>query len=189
MPSPTPAGMMVRLFCLIYDGLLLVALWMIVSAILVPLGTSPEAAAQKELTVVSPAFQHFVLLPALIAITWLFYGYFWKKAGQTLGMQTWRLKVLRHNGEYLRWVDGVLRCAAACVFPFVCGALSQALWHSVAATTTSIILGFLGNYLWMLWSPHRLAWHDQVSATLVWRLPPEPKKKRSFFAWFSEKND
>lgn len=180
---------MVRLFCLVYDGLLLVAIWMITMALLVPLGTSSEAVANKQLTVVSPTFQHMVLLPALILTTWLFYSYFWQRAGQTLGMQTWRLKVLRHNGQALRWRDGLLRCAAACVFPFVCGLLSQTLWHSVPAISLSILLGFLGNYLWMYWSPHRIAWHDQVSATLVWKLPPEPQKKRRFFAWFSEKND
>lgn len=188
-PAPEQAGVMVRLFCLVYDGLLLVALWMIVAGILVPLGTSPEAAASKELSVVSPTFQHFVLFPALVVITWLFYGYFWQRAGQTLGMQTWRLKVLRHDGGLLRWQDGITRCAAACLFPIVCGLISQLAWHSVPGFVISVSLGFLGNYLWILWSPRRLAWHDQVSGTVVWKLPPEPKKKRNFFAWFSEKND
>jgi uncharacterized RDD family membrane protein YckC len=179
---------MVRLFCLVYDGLLLVALWMITSAILVPLGTPEQAARSHELTVVAPAFRQLVLFPALVAVTWLFYGYFWTRAGQTLGMQTWRLQVLRNDGTLPLWRDAVARCAAACLFPITCGLIAMAAWQSSAAFLLSMMLGFLGNYLWMLWSPHRIAWHDQLSGTRVWRLPPEPKKKRSFFGWFSEKD-
>lgn len=187
-PAPEPAGLMIRLFAIVYDGLLLVALWMIVSALLVPLGTSDSAAKAHELAVTSEAFRQFVMFPVLVLVTWLFYGYFWTRAGQTLGMQTWRLKVLRFDGENLRWTNAVTRCAAACLFPIVCGLISQVAWHSIPGFVISVSLGFLGNYLWMLWSPYRLCWHDQVSGTRVWKLPPEPKKKRNFFGWFAEKN-
>lgn len=188
-PAAEPAGMGLRLFCITYDGLLLVALWMITTALLVPFGTPEGAAARHEVAVVSPAFRSFVLFPALVAITWLFYGYFWTRNGQTLGMQTWRLQVRRADGGRLRWSDAIARCASACLFPMACGLMSQLAFHSPAAFLLSVSLGFLGNYAWMLWSPRRLAWHDQLSLTRVWRLPPEPKQKRRFFGWFAEKND
>lgn len=178
----------VRLFAVVYDGLLLVALWMIVSAILIPFGTSPDASAQKELTLVSATFRYLVLFPALVLTTWLFYGYFWKKAGQTLGMQTWRLKLLRFDGDLPNWSNSFSRCAAACLFPLICGGISHLAWHNAAGASLSMVLGFLGNYLWMWWSPHKLAWHDQLSGTRVWCLPPEPKKKRPFLASFSKKD-
>lgn len=188
-PLAAPAGLMVRVFCLVYDGLLLVALWMITSAILVPFGTPDEAARQHQLTVVSPAFRQFVLFPALVMVTWGFYGYFWTRAGQTLGMQTWRLQVLREDGTLPYWRDAIARCAAACLFPLTCGLISLLTWHSNGAFLASVALGFLGNYAWMLWSPRGLAWHDQLSGTRVWRLAPESKRQRRFFGWFSEKND
>lgn len=181
---------MLRLFAMIYDGLLLVAFWMIISAILVPLGTSEQSAKSHELALVSPVFRQFVLFPALVLVTWLFYGYFWVRVGQTLGMQTWRLKVLRQDGKPLRWSDAMGRCAAACLFPLVCGLITQLAWHNDRALLLSVLLGFLGNYLWILWSSSHSAWHDQLSGTLVWNLPPEPKeKKRKFLGWFAEKND
>ncbi|MDQ8038755.1 MAG: RDD family protein [Pedobacter sp.] len=188
-PPPTPAGIMIRLFAIVYDGLLLVALWMIASAIMVPFGTNESAARAHEIAVASSSFRQFVMFPVLVVITWLFYGYFWTRAGQTLGMQTWRLKVLRFDGHHLRWTDAITRCASACLFPIVCGLISQLAWHSIPGFVISVSLGFLGNYLWMLWSPHGLAWHDQLSGTRVWKLPPEPKKKRKFLGWFEEKND
>lgn len=188
-PVAEPAGMGLRLFCISYDGLLLVAIWMITTALLVPFGTPDGAAAKQEIAVASPAFRSFVLFPALVAVTWLFYGYFWTRNGQTLGMQTWRLQVRRADGHPLRWSDAIARCASACLFPLACGLMSQLAFHSPAAFLLSVTLGFLGNYLWMLWSPRRLAWHDQLSLTRVWRLPPEPKQKRRFFGWFAEKQD
>lgn len=184
-----PAGLMIRLFALVYDGLLLVALWMITSAILVPFGTPEKAAQAHQLTVASPTFRQFVLFPALVLVTWLFYGYFWTRIGQTLGMQTWRLQVLRADGDHLLWRDAVTRCASACLFPLVCGLIAQLVWDSNAGFLLSVTLGFLFNYLWLLWSARGLAWHDQLSATRVWRLPPEPRKKRRFFGWFSEKSE
>lgn len=188
-PAAESAGLMVRLFAIIYDGLLLLALWFITTALLVPFGTPDAALAKHEVTVFPAGFRNFVLVPALVAVTWLFYGYFWTRAGQTLGMQTWRLRVLRADGSRLRWSDAIGRCASACLFPLACGLMSMLAFHSAGAFVLSVTLGFLGNYLWMLWSPRRLCWHDQLSATQVWRLPPEPKTKRRFFAWFAEKND
>lgn len=189
LSAPEPAGLMVRLFAILYDGLLLVAVWMITAALLIPFGTPETAAREQRIALVSPAFQHGVLLPALVIMTWLFYGYFWTRTGQTLGMQTWRLKVLRADGDALRWSDALTRCAAACLFPIACGLMSLLAFHSAAAFVMSVLLGFLGNYLWMRWSTRQLAWHDQLSATRVWRLPPEPKGKRHFLGWFAEKAD
>lgn len=188
--TATQAGIMLRLFAMMYDGLLLVAFWMIISAILVPFGTSEQSARTHELALVSPLFRQFVLVPALVMVTWLFYGYFWTRVGQTLGMQTWRLKVLRHNNEPLRWSDAIGRCAAACLLPLVCGLISQFAWHDDRALLISVTLGFFGNYFWILWSSSHSAWHDQLSGTVVWQLPPEPKAtKRKFLGWFAEKND
>lgn len=188
--QPELAGMMVRLYCIIYDGLLLLALWMITSALLVPLATPDQAARQHQLTVTPEAFRQFVLFPAMVAITWLFYGYFWTRAGQTLGMQTWRLRVVRADGHPLRWSDAITRCASACLLPVVCGLLGQLAYNTPKAVLLSMTLGFVGNYAWMLWNGRRLAWHDQLSRTVVLRLPPEPKeKKRRFLGWFAEKKD
>lgn len=189
-PAPELAGIAVRLYGIVYDGLLLVALWMITSALLVPLATPDTAAQQQQLTVTPETFRQFVLFPALVVVTWLFYGYFWTRAGQTLGMQTWRLKVVRADGSLLRWSDAIARCASACLLPVVSGLIGQLAYGSPKAVLLSLTLGFLGNYVWMLWNGRHLAWHDQMSRTVVLRLPPEARdKKRRFFGWFAEKND
>lgn len=181
--------MLVRLYCLVYDGLLLLALWMITTAFLVPLVTPEQAAQQHQIAVASGTFRNLVLFPALVTITWLFYGYFWTRAGQTLGMQTWRLKVVRADGLSLRWSDAITRCASACLLPVVCALIGQLAYGTPKAVLLSLLSGFLANYGWMLWNGRHLTWHDQLSRTVVLRLPPEPKdKQRRFFGWFAEKN-
>lgn len=187
-PAPQPAGIVLRLLALIYDGLLLLAVWMVLSAILVPFGTSSSAAQAHKVMLTSAAWRQFVIFPAMVAVTWLFYGYCWTRTGQTLGMQTWRLQTLRYNGTYLRWSDAIVRCASACLFPIVCGLISEMAWHSPAASAVSMLSGFLGNYLWILWSSHRLAWHDQFSGTLVWKLPPAPAQKGRLLGRLTRKN-
>lgn len=189
LPAPVPAGLRVRLACIVYDGLLLVALWMIVTALLVPLGTPDAAADSKELAVVPDWYRQLVLFPALVLVTWLFYGYFWTRIGQTLGMQTWRLKVVRRDGRLPRWRDAFARCASACLLPLACALIAQVIYGNSRAVLLSLFIGFLLNYLWMLWSRAGISWHDQLSGTRVLRLPAEPKKRRRFLGWFAEKND
>lgn len=184
------AGAGVRLMAVVYDGLLLFAIYAVLSAVLIPLGTPADAAKHHEVTVLPEWYRQYVLFPSYVLVTWLFYGYFWRKIGQTLGMQTWRLRVQRPDGSLLTWGDSLLRCVAAMLFPLFCGLASQLVNGSNGAFVLSVLLGFLINYFWIYLSPRRLAWHDLVSRTVVLRLPPPPKdKKRKFLGWFEEKND
>ena len=111
------AGMGARLAAVIYDGLLIVALNAIVATILIVIATPHDIAVQNQTQVLPEWFRSLVLFPAMMIMTWLFYGYFWRKTGQTLGMQTWRLKVIKPDGVFLSWGDSAGRCAAALVFP------------------------------------------------------------------------
>jgi uncharacterized RDD family membrane protein YckC len=187
-PAPVQAGMAVRLAALVYDGLLLVAVNAIVAAIIVPLGTPAAAKLQHELVQLPQWYRHFVQMPAHLLVTFLFYGYFWKLSGQTLGMQTWRIQLTRADGQRAGWEDGLRRFLAALMFPVLCGAVAR-FWGSNGAFVLAVTLGFLANYLWIYANPARLAWHDQLSRTVVWRLPPEPRdKQRKAFGLFSVKD-
>ena len=72
-----------------------------------------------------------------------FHILFWIRGGQTLGMRSWRLRVLRADGQGLRFKDALLRYLAAML--------------SLAA----LGLGFL----WVLVDKDKLAWHDRISKT------------------------
>ena len=146
MPLSTAARAFVllrRLGAMLYDAMLLVALYMGLTFAMLPL-TGGEAITPRT----HPALERLYQL-ALLAITAGFFGLSWTRKGQTLGMQSWRLKLLREDGKLPTWRDSLLRLAAA--------ALS---W-----------LPFGLGFLWILVDPQGRAWHDRLSGTRVVELP------------------
>lgn len=138
-----PAGLLRRLGALLYDSLLLAALFMAATALMLPL-TGGEAITAA----VHPVLE-YVYRAVLLAVLVAFYGFFWTRRGQTLGMASWRLRVEREDGALLTWGDTLRRLAAAAVSLAPAG------------------LGFL----WILIDPGRRAWHDRWTRTRVVVLP------------------
>jgi uncharacterized RDD family membrane protein YckC len=85
----------------------------------------------------------------LLAVTLGFYGAFWTRRGQTLGMAAWRIAIERDDGRLPGWRDTAVRLALA--------ALS---WLPAGL-----------GYWWMLVDRDRLAWHDRLSHTRIVLLP------------------
>lgn len=174
---PVVAGPLLRITALVYDGLLILALIIVVGTILVVLGTSAQSIEQGQAGKLSEFYRYFVLLPSFVGVTWLFYGLFWRRTGQTLGMQTWRLKVIQPNGALLDWPLTVIRCLSAMIVPLVCGLFGYLVHGTPVALVISFIVGFLFNYMFALFNRRRLALHDVMSGTLVVRLPPAPPSR------------
>jgi uncharacterized RDD family membrane protein YckC len=137
------ASLLRRLGALLYDALLLAALLMVATALWLPF-TRGEA--------ITPATQpvlEWVYRLTLVLLTIAFFGLFWTRSGQTLGMAAWRIKLEREDGALLTWYDTVIRLGAAILSWLPAG------------------LGFL----WILADGEKRAWHDQLSHTRVVRLP------------------
>ncbi|ULQ45729.1 RDD family protein [Flagellatimonas centrodinii] len=97
-----PAPLWRRLLASVYDGLLLLAMWM--SALLVEVLITDAIGVQR-----APEMTRLVLL----SLAFGFFGWFWTHGGQTLGGRAWRLQVQRSDGEPLRLPDAMLRFAAS----------------------------------------------------------------------------
>lgn len=83
-----PAGFFRRVAAMIYDGLLIIALWMMT--------LFPIVAFSND-AVVGPTVQSLLFVEMFC-----FFAYFWLKQGQTLGMLAWRLKLQTLDGRPLR---------------------------------------------------------------------------------------
>jgi uncharacterized RDD family membrane protein YckC len=141
-----PAGLRRRLAAMFYDALLLFAVSWAVTALAVGLrvGLEGETAVRASGRAAAGGIG---LQLALAAATVLFFGWFWTRWGQTLGMQAWRLRVETLAGDRISWRQAMLRLAGACV-SFAC-------------------LG--AGYLAILFDPESRAWHDRWSGTRVVR--------------------
>lgn len=137
------AGVLRRLGAMFYDLLLLLAVMMVVTAVLLPI-TGGEAITSERFGAWEYAYQAL-----LVVIVIVFFGAFWVRRGQTLGMVAWRLRLEREDGGPLGWGDVIKRLAAA---------------------TISLTLAFAG-YLWIWVDRDRLAWPDRWTRTRVVVLP------------------
>ena len=88
-----PAPLWRRLVALLYDGLLLIALWFIVAGIVVTLYPHSGLPMDdiKGVRVPTRLALQGVLFPLLLVASWGFYAWFWTHGGQTLGMRAWKL--------------------------------------------------------------------------------------------------
>ena len=127
------AGLFRRLAAILYDSLLIIAMWLITTLLLVAF-INDGAALQ------GPLFQFGLYFEAC-----LFYSYFWRLRGQTLGMQVWKIKLVSPSLQTLSWQE----CFARLFFALV--------------SVSMLGLGFI----WMLFDPERLTWHDRASGTRV----------------------
>jgi uncharacterized RDD family membrane protein YckC len=132
-----------RLGAMLYDALLVIALLMVVTAVLLSF-TGGEAITYERYGVLEYVYRA-VLLLVIVG----FFGWFWTRKGQTLGMRSWRLKVVREDGGLLTWSDALQRMGAALV---------------------SLAAGGLG-YFWIWIDRDRLTWHDRWTHTRVIVLP------------------
>jgi uncharacterized RDD family membrane protein YckC len=144
--TKTSAGVLRRFGAMFYDALLLIALMMVVTAALLPL-TGGEAITADRFGALEYVYRGLLLLILIV-----FFGGFWTRRGQTLGMTAWRLKVERNDGSSLTWGDVLKRLGGA--------------------TVSLLALGL--GYFWIWIDRDRLAWHDRWSGTRVIVLP---KKK------------
>lgn len=137
--GPRPAGVLRRFGAMFYDLLLVLALLMAVTAAFLPL-TGGEALTPERVGALE-----YVYRAALLATIVLFFGTFWTRRGQTLGMAAWRLRVEREDGGMISW--------------------AQALQRMGGALLSFAALGL--GYFWIWIDRDRRAWHDRWSRSRV----------------------
>ncbi len=139
-----PAGLLRRLMAMVYDALVLLAVWMLVGFVAVALngGEANE----------SPLFHS-----TLFVVTFAFFAYFWMRAGMTLGMQAWRLRVQDLDGRSVSLQQSLIRFLVAIV--------------SLAA--------FGLGYWWILFDSEKRSWPDIASRSRVVVLPKPERGKRT----------
>jgi len=135
---------------MLYDGLLLAALLMVVTACFLPL-TGGEAVTWRQFPLLA-VLHRLACILAIVA----YCGLPWTQRGQTLGMTTWRLRVQRNDGYLLTWRDVVQRLAA-----------SLLSWIPVGL-----------GWWWALFDRERRTWHDVLSRTRVVVLPKQAKTRQ-----------
>jgi uncharacterized RDD family membrane protein YckC len=133
-----------RFGAMLYDLLILVALWMLTAAVAL-------AAVHGRVDVAHPPLPwRLSLQAALLVVTAAYFVLSWCRGGQTIGMRAWRLRLHR--------VDGGKLGAGRALARFILATLSLAL---------------AGAGFWWAWfdAEHRTA-HDRLAGTVMLRIAP-----------------
>lgn len=102
----------IRLLAMVYDALIVVAIWFLVGAIGVVINGG-EA--------IDTHIGQALLKSSLFIVTFLFFGYSWTKKGQTVGMIAWRLRAQTTEGFTLNWTQSMIRFLGAVISLAVVG--------------------------------------------------------------------
>jgi uncharacterized RDD family membrane protein YckC len=151
MPNSYPSASLRRRFAaILYDFFLIFALWALTGTLL-QAGFGSGAPADANLPETQPLAAIWVQI-ICYGETLLFYLYFWRVKGQSLGMQVWKIQAVNAAGELLSTRQALLRfaCATVSMAPFALG------------------------LFWALFNKERLAAHDIWSNSRVVYLGKKP---------------
>ncbi|HET7650595.1 MAG TPA: RDD family protein [Gammaproteobacteria bacterium] len=151
-----PPALWRRLAAAFYDGLVVLGIFILATFLIVPF--FPHARNLDSFYADHPAIK-FVYQLVLLALAFAFFGGFWTRNGQTLGMLAWKLRVVQSaNGARVTW--------------------RQALVRYLAALVSWVVFGL--GFIWSLFDRDRKTWHDRLSGT-------ELRMARSFAQLSNEK--
>lgn len=125
-----------RLLIILYDSMLLVSIYFLLTLALLPI-TKGQAISSGNI--------FYVIY--LLLIAYVYFGWQWTHGGQTLGMRTWKVKLISDSRNSIDWKKATIRFG-----------LSILSW---------LLLG--GGFLWALFNKDHKTLHDQFSSTRLIR--------------------
>lgn len=108
----------------------------------------------------------------LTAVVACYFVWFWTHGGQTLPMKTWRIRVVRRNGQPLNAAQALLRLVCASLF-FLPACVAVVLFmfpHRVSPVVVGwLIVPTLATLLWARFDQERQFLHDRLARTRLIR--------------------
>lgn len=124
------ANLFKQLAAMAYDSLLILAILFVAVGMTIPFNKGV-------------AIDRSLVYIFFVTVIFIFYGWFWKRSGQTLGMRAWKIQIVSETGGYPSWSVSFLRL--------------------VFATLSIACIGM--GYWWRIFKPY--TWHDKLSQTKV----------------------
>jgi uncharacterized RDD family membrane protein YckC len=152
-PLPPP-GLLRRLGALCYDGLLLLGLLFFATAVLLPFRGGQAFR--------SGDWGYDIYL---IAVVFLFFGWFWTRDGQTLGMRAWKIRLTAAKGGPVTWRQSAWRFLPA-LLSLGLFYLGAGLWPKAGNWAALSSFGLLGlGFCWAWVDREKRCWHDLIAHT------------------------
>ena len=172
LATSAPPSLARRMACFVYEATLLFGLALIPGALgaVFVAQTGQRHPLQSE-----NALRLFALVIYGVYFVWL-----WSTRGQTLAMQTWRIRLVTAAGAPLTQARALARYLVCCAAWFGPATLtSSALHWPPGRSLGAVAAGIAGWALLALLEPERQFWHDRLCGTrLVNALPRAAARPR-----------
>ncbi|WP_067520936.1 RDD family protein [Endozoicomonas ascidiicola] len=151
----TPAPLWRRVASMLYDSFLILALFFLVGFINLFIQIQIYGNEQlRQMTAEGYNLGGPFFYSTLLVLTYGFYGFFWTRNGQTLGMLAWRIKVVSEHNQLISPGQSLLRFIVA---------------------IPSLLLGGIG-LAWAILDKDKRSWQDMASRSKVILLPKKAKQ-------------
>lgn len=146
----SPVGLIRRFAAMFYDFILCIALMMVMTGLYMMIANIVLGGDIYKSMNDTGQSVHDPLLSSILFISlYLFFGFFWTKNGQTLGMQVWHIRVQNKDNTTITWNQALLR--------FLMGIIS---W---------LALGL--GHLWPIFDREKRSWQCIFSDSELVRIP------------------
>jgi uncharacterized RDD family membrane protein YckC len=163
---PAAPSLRRRLACMLYEGVLLFGVLTLAGWLFALLVQQRHALQHK----------HALQAVLFVVLAAYFVG-FWTRAGQTLAMKTWRIRVERADGAPLSPGRAFVRYLAAWLW-FLPALLAVwlAQWHAPGRIGAALTVGVLAWASAARLHPRRQFWHDALAGTRLVEVAADPAK-------------
>lgn len=145
-----PVGVIRRFAAMFYDFILCIALMMVMTGLYMMIANTLLGGDTYKTMNDSGQSVHDPFLSSILFISlYVFFGFFWTKNGQTLGMQVWHIRVQNKDNTTISWNQALLR--------FLMGIIS---W---------LALGL--GHLWPMFDREKRSWQCIFSNSELVRIP------------------
>ena len=168
--NPTPIStptLKRRLVCMIYEALLVFGVIFFASFIFDVATQSKHALTLRH---VREAFL-FVVIGA-------YFVFFWRRGGQTLAMQTWRIKLVDNNNQPIPLIKAIVRYCLAWCWCLPGLVVAHQLGLKNAQLLIPVTLGFIAWAATALFDKDRQFLHDKLAKTRLIELAAQESKPK-----------
>lgn len=144
-----PASLMRRLAAICYDSLLVIALLMLTTGLYMYASAEIMGSEHyREIADSGATIGDPVLSLTLFLTLYGFFGYFWTRSGQTLGMQVWNIRIQNDDNSSITWLQALAR---------LLGCFAS-------------LMAFGLGYAWILIDANKRSWQCMLSRTSLVRI-------------------
>lgn len=161
-----PAGLLRRLACFVYEGVLLFGVLMVA-------GFAYSTLTQQHHALVGTSGLQAVVFMTL----GVYFVGFWSRGGQTLAMQTWQIRLTTSDGQRVSLTRAACRYLLSWLWFVPALAIVSLSGLKGAGPTFGALLAGVGAYAALTaLRPDRQYWHDAACGTRLVMAPP-PKRR------------